>query len=77
MTRTIWTNRKLEKVLKDNGWNIPEYPKIGKVFLNNKQIGNIDNFSGMTITDEKAIKFLESNNGKLFNVAIWENWNSK
>ena len=53
MTKTIWTNKKFERVLRENNWDVPEFPNTGKVFFNEKEVGHIDNFSGMTIKDNK------------------------
>lgn len=51
----VHTTKEIENTLRENGFNIPKYPRSGDVIFNKKVVGFIDNFTGLVVIDEDAI----------------------
>jgi len=50
----IWTTPKKEKLLTELfSLDIPPFGKNGDIKQHNKTVGHVDNFTGLTITNEK------------------------
>lgn len=49
---SFWISRNQEQVLRENGYTVPEYPEEGNVGKDSLVVGRVDNFNGLTITDE-------------------------
>ena len=58
MAASVWTNTMQEETLRENGYEIPTFPKTGNVIKDGNVIGYMDNFSGLTIKDESYIEEL-------------------
>ena len=65
---SIHTNKAIEKELRKVGFDIPMYPKQGKVYLNGEQVGFMDNFSGLTIYYKSTLDLIRKTTPK---AAIW------
>lgn len=55
MPVSIWTNTMQEDTLRENGYEIPIFPKTGDVLKDGKVIGHMDNFNGLTIKDNSYV----------------------
>ena len=51
---SFWTNKQHEETLRFNGYMIPEYPVQGDVIKDGMKVGTMDNFNGLTITDDQS-----------------------
>ena len=47
----IHLGRPAEASLREHGFNIPQYPRTGKVSYEGNEVGHIDNFTGLVIDD--------------------------
>lgn len=65
---SVWTNPKIEQALSKVGFDIPKYPKTGKVTLNGEEVGWMDNFNGLSIDSKNALQLIKKTTPK---VAIW------
>lgn len=59
MSTTIWTTTKHETVLRENGYEIPTFPTTGDVLKDGTVVGYMDNFTGLSITDESYVAELK------------------
>jgi hypothetical protein len=67
---SVFTNKKLEKMMADYGLEMPPFPHSGEIKHKGKVVGRISNFDGATFTDiDWVIK-----NKKLFDkLPLWYN----
>jgi len=52
----IHTNPKIEKKLKDNGFEIPQFPKQGDVKWEDEVVGFMDNWTGFIIYEKRVVQ---------------------
>ena len=68
MTPSVWLNKADEDTLRENDYEIPGYPEQGEVRKDGNVVGQIDNFSGLVITDTNYIAELKA---LLPNAGFW------